>query len=80
MESALICKETQHTHTHTLSDALAITRFSYIRNQIIRNAHVESQKIKKLLELHYMTIFSNKKLFHTYQSTKTMNFYTLNRI
>ena len=28
----------------------------FIRNQFIRNLHVESRKIKKLLELHYMTI------------------------
>ena len=38
------------------------TRF-FIRNQFVRNLHVEFRKIKKLLELHYMTIFQNKKLF-----------------
>ena len=32
------------------------TRF-FIRNQFIRNLHVESKKIKKLLQLHFMTIF-----------------------
>ena len=44
---------------------LGDTRF-FIRNQFIRNLHAESRKIKKLLELHYMTIFQIRNFFHTY--------------
>ena len=41
------------------------TRFFFIRNQFIRNLHVESQKFKKLLQLHCYDYFLNKKhIFH----------------
>ena len=39
------------------------TGFFFIRNQFIRNLHVESQKIKKLLQLHCHDHFLNKKLY-----------------